>query len=111
MKPHRLIAAGLSIFAAAIAHAQEPGSAGKGRAFAQRICAECHGVLPDDRISPRFGIATFKAIANTPGMTGTALTVWLQTPHKSMPNFIIEAEDRTNVIAYILSLRDAKPPL
>ena len=39
-------------------------------------------------------------------MTGTALSVWLRTPHKSMPDLIIEPEDRNNVIAYIVSLRD-----
>ena len=61
-------------------------------------------------MSPRVGVATFKTIANTPGMTGTALAVWLRTPHKSMPNLIIEAEDRNNVIAYILSLGDDKKP-
>ena len=43
-------------------------------------------------------------------MTGTALSVWLRTPHKSMPDLIIEQEDRNNVIAYIVSLRDDQSP-
>lgn len=93
---------------ASAAAAQEAGDARKGQEYALKVCAECHGVRQGDPASPRIGLATFRTIANTPGMTGTALAVWLRTPHKSMPNLVIEAEDRSNVIAYILSLRD--PP-
>lgn len=92
------------------ARAQEPGDPRKGLTYAQEQCAECHAVLPAQPFSPRAGLATFRVIANTPGMTGTALAVWLRTPHKSMPNLIIETEDRNNVIAYILSLRDNQIP-
>ena len=92
---------------AGVAAAQEAGDAAKGLAYAVRVCAECHGVLAIDRASPMMGLATFKAIANSPGMSGTALAVWLRTPHQSMPNLVIETEDRSNVIAYILSLREA----
>ena len=86
--------------------AQDAGDAAKGLTYAREHCAECHAILPIERTSPKPGLATFKTIADTGGMTGTALSVWLRTPHKSMPNLIIEAEDRNNVIAYILSLRD-----
>jgi hypothetical protein len=51
---------------------------------------------------------TFRAIANTPGMTALALTVFLRTPHRSMPNLVIADSDRDNVVAYILSLRDKR---
>lgn len=87
---------------------QEVGDARRGLAYAQEVCASCHGVLATDTVSPRPGTATFKVIANTPGMTETALAVWLQTSHKSMPNFIIEPADRSDVIAYIVSLRDKR---
>ena len=43
-------------------------------------------------------------------MTATALAVWLRTPHKSMPNLMIAPQDRNNVIAYIVSLRDDRSP-
>ena len=87
------------------ASAQEVGSAERGRAYAQRVCAECHAVLPSERVSPNPRVATFKAIANTPGMTPTALAVWFQTSHPTMPNFILAPDDRDDVIAYIVSLR------
>ena len=89
---------------ASLAQAQEPGDPRRGLEFAQRVCAACHAVLPSEKVSPRRELATFATIANTPGMTGTALAVWLQTPHKSMPNFVLELEDRNNLIAYIVSL-------
>ena len=89
---------------ASVAQAQETGDLRQGLAIAQRICAECHAVLPSEKESPRRELATFAIIANTPGMTGTALAVWLQTSHKSMPNFILELDERNNLIAYIVSL-------
>ena len=52
--------------------------------------------------------ASCLTIANTKGMTGRALTVWLQTSHPNMPNLIVAAEDRDDLIAYILSLRDKR---
>lgn len=103
-----LVATVLNAFLVATAHAQEPGDPAKGLAYAQLHCADCHAIRPSERFSPRLGLATFKAIADTPGMTGTALAVWLRTPHNAMPNLIIEAEDRSNLIAYIVSLREPR---
>ena len=47
----------------------------------------------------------FKDVANMPGMTGTALRVWLSTSHPTMPNIIVEPTDMDNVIAFIVSLK------
>jgi mono/diheme cytochrome c family protein len=85
--------------------AQELGDPGKGRAFAQSVCAECHAVLPSQATSPRPGVATFKAIADTPGMTDRALVVWFRTSHPTMPNLVIAQEDTDNLIAYFATLR------
>jgi hypothetical protein len=49
-------------------------------------------------------------VANTPGMTATALAVWLTTSHPTMPNIVLEQQDLDNVVAFILTLKD-KPPL
>ena len=46
----------------------------------------------------------FRDIANTPGMTGTALRVFLRTSHPKMPNLILTPEETEDAIAYILSL-------
>ena len=85
--------------------AQESGDKERGRALAGRICAECHAILPGAANTPAPGVATFEVIANTPGMTAMALSVWLTTPHRNMPNLILSAQEREDVIAYITSLR------
>ncbi len=47
----------------------------------------------------------FEDVANTPGMNARALVVWLQSPHPTMPHFIIPAQDTDNIVSYITSLR------
>jgi len=39
-------------------------------------------------------------------MTGTALYIALQTPHKTMPNLMLEADELRDISAYILSLQE-----
>ncbi len=90
------------------AHAQEMGDADKGFAYAIKTCSECHAVRPAEEVSPAAKATPFRIVANTPGMTGTAVAVWLRTPHPTMPNLIVPPDDTVNVIAYILSLRDKK---
>ena len=46
----------------------------------------------------------FRDIANTPGMTTTALTAFLTTSHPKMPNLILTPKEMADVTAYILSL-------
>jgi hypothetical protein len=60
----------------------------------------------------------FQTIANTAGMTATALRAFLQTPHPKMPNLILTPELSADVIAFLLSLATAdnrkqslEPPL
>ena len=85
--------------------AEEPGDPREGLAFARAHCAECHAVGAADDTSPNFYAPPFESVAKTPGMTGRALAVFLQTTHPTMPNFIVGQRDRDNVIAYIMSLR------
>ena len=85
------------------ARAQD-GSAEAGSAYARDVCAECHAIQ-GDLPSPNPKAPTFQKIANTPGMTGAALLVILQTPHRNMPDLIIPAKDKADVVAYILSLQ------
>jgi mono/diheme cytochrome c family protein len=98
----------LFLISVPFAVAQEGGNAAKGLAYARTQCAECHAVERTDGFSPGTRAASFVHIANTPGVTATALLVWFQTPHRTMPNLIIPEADRRDIIAYIVSLR-AKP--
>jgi mono/diheme cytochrome c family protein len=110
MKGIRAIAAVGACFIVTGAAAQEAGDKAAGRTYAQAHCGECHGVESADEVSPDFNAPNFIAVANTPGMTARALAVWLQTSHPNMPNFMIPAEQKDNVIAYIMSLRKAPAP-
>jgi tetratricopeptide (TPR) repeat protein len=91
-----------------ISDEQDIGDAGKGLSYARKVCASCHNVLRSEGVSPNSRAPTFKKIANTPGMSVTALTVWSRTSHPTMPNLIIEPNDMDDLIAYILSLRDQR---
>ena len=76
----------------------------RGLVVAQDICAACHAVRRGES-SPNAAAPTFQTIAAVPGMTAIALQASLQTSHTSMPNLILQAEDRANVVAYIMSLK------
>lgn len=91
-----------------IADPVDIGDARKGLAYAQKVCSGCHNVTRNDATSPHRQAPPFRKIANTPGMSVTALTVWSRTTHPTMPNLIIDPTDMDGLIAHILSLRDRK---
>ena len=94
-----------------VANAQEgSGDPAAGRALAQRVCSSCHVVAPDEKSPRMFDIAPdFAAIANTPGMTQTALRAFMTTSHPKMPNLILSPDQLIDVSAYILSLKARRP--
>jgi mono/diheme cytochrome c family protein len=85
--------------------AQEIGQAGHGLALAERLCAQCHAVQGQQAASPNPDAPPFREIASTAGITSMALSAALQTSHASMPNIMLEAEERADLIAYIISLK------
>jgi mono/diheme cytochrome c family protein len=91
---------------AGTAGAQDVGQPAMGRVVAQQVCSECHAVQKAQSRSPNAAAPRFEVIANTPGMTATALAAALQTSHRTMPNVILEPNDFSNIVAYILSLRE-----
>jgi mono/diheme cytochrome c family protein len=86
--------------------AQEGGDPSSGRDLSVKLCADCHGVLREDRASPVIRATRFSRIASTRGMTAMALDVWLQTSHPSMPNIRLTVEQSEDIIAYIMSLKE-----
>lgn len=93
-----------NVFAAATgAMADDLANSQAGFIYAQHYCSKCHGISAEK--SPLPQAPSFRDVAEQPGMTATALTVWLQTSHPTMPNIIVEPQDMRNVVAYILSLK------
>jgi len=50
-------------------------------------CATCHSISEEK--SPLPQAPRFRHVADTTGMTATALQVWMQTSHPTMPNIIV----------------------
>ena len=110
----KLVARSLVALSATMAalplHAQEGSSAERGLGLARQVCSECHAIQAEQLQLPNARAPTFLAIATTPGMTSTALTVSLTTPHAGMPMFRLTADQRESIIAYILGLKQAGSP-
>ena len=71
-----------------------------GHAFARETCRACHMVDPEARAPRRINIGpAFRDIANTPGMTATAIRVFLTSSHPKMPNLILTPAEIADVRA------------
>ena len=77
----------------------------QGLAFARERCSFCHGVEYGDEFSPNVLAPTFEQIADTPGMTQTALSVALRSTHQMMPDLILSSEEIAAIGAYLETLR------
>jgi mono/diheme cytochrome c family protein len=103
---HIVLAAAIALpMSAGDGNAQEVGRPIQGLASAQRLCAQCHAIEKEQARSPNEAAPPFAVIAAIPGMTAIALTVALNTSHRTMPNIMLEADERADIIAYILSLK------
>ena len=76
-----------------------------GAKFAQRVCATCHIVGGDWPANPRSPVPAFEEIAREPSVTPLGLRVFLNSPHRNMPNLILSEKEADDVIAYIMGLR------
>jgi mono/diheme cytochrome c family protein len=103
MKRAMVLGAAMLLVSYSAAKAQDADIAA-GAAYAEEVCAACHAVLANENMSPLPQAPTFQSVADTPGMTEMALTVWMQSSHPTMPNIILKSDELRNVVAYIRSL-------
>ena len=89
--------------ASAAAPVGDEGDPQAGFDYAKGVCSKCHGISAEK--SPLAKATRFREVADRPGINGTALRVWLETSHPTMPNIVVEPQDMRNVVAYILSLK------
>jgi len=92
-------------FALAPARAQEAGDAEAGLGLARSVCAGCHVVERGQPPQPESPAPSFESLARTPGMTALAINVLLRTPHRTMPNLVLNEREVDDLAAYILSLK------
>lgn len=90
--------------------AEEGAERQRGLTLAREVCSACHAIQAQQLQSPNARAPTFLALSTTPGMTATALTVTLTTPHAGMPMFRLTTEQRNGIIAYILNLKESGSP-
>jgi mono/diheme cytochrome c family protein len=83
----------------------QAGSPAAGRVYAEENCASCHAIDAGEIFSPLPEAPPFKELAETPGMTGLALHVWLQSPHETMPHIIVDPDHVEDVWSYMRSLQ------
>jgi mono/diheme cytochrome c family protein len=100
-----LILAGIMTFGMSGAADAQDADVGAGKAYAEQVCATCHAVEAGEQESPLYEAPTFQSVADTPGMTEMALSVWLQSSHPTMPNIVLSQDEMRNVVAYIHSLK------
>jgi mono/diheme cytochrome c family protein len=75
----------------------------RGRALAERWCAECHVIAPD---GPGGDIGpSFESVASREGQTLGGITAWLFEPHPPMPDLLLAPAEFRDLAAYIMSLR------
>ena len=94
----------LSFLLTGVAPGLAAGNATEGALLAEQWCTECHAIRAGG-ISPNPKAPAFEAIAGEPSATPYALRVFLRSPHVTMPNFKIDADDIADLTAYIHSLR------
>jgi len=99
-----LMVAGAAVLLDAPSLAQELGDAKRGSVLALGTCAACHGVRKGEKSMNPLA-PPFLAIAEVKGMSGIALNVALLSPHRAMPNIMLDSQERADVIAYIQSLK------
>jgi mono/diheme cytochrome c family protein len=103
---HAVVFTGALAATAFNAKAQD-GDTAADHALAREACRACHMVEAGEGSSRMIVIGpAFRDIANTRGMTATAIRVFLTSSHPKMPNLILTPEEIADVSAYILSLRD-----
>jgi len=106
--PLMLVASCTTSVPGSAARSADIDAANRGLAYAQVACATCHAVTATDPHSPNPEAPPFVVIANLPGMTPTALNAWLHSSHPSMPNLIVAPSDRSDLAAYLQSLRQGR---
>lgn len=88
-----------SVFAAAALAAD----ATNGKIIAERWCAACHVVAPDQKRGAD-NVPTFASIATEPGFSPAKVAKFLMDPHPKMPDMQLDRGEAGDLAAYIASL-------
>jgi mono/diheme cytochrome c family protein len=90
------------------AEAADPADREHGRTIARTWCASCHAVERREDRQRSDTPPSFVILANDPRNTTERLRAFLTRPHGRMPDFNLSRQDREDLIAYLLSLREGR---
>jgi mono/diheme cytochrome c family protein len=78
----------------------------RGKAMAERWCANCHVVSSSATIAKVDGLQTFPALAADSKLTESKLRAAMTSQHGGgMPDFSLTRQEQDDLVAYIYSLR------
>lgn len=92
-----------AIAALAMAGAAQASDVREGRIIAERWCATCHLVSPEQE-SAMDGVPSFAQIAEREELDPQALAYYLMQPHPPMPDMALTRREIDKLVAYIESL-------
>jgi len=74
-----------------------------GQIVAERWCAACHLVGPD-QLRALDGVPTFAEVARREDVTAEGLRVFLSSPHPLMPDMALTRDEIRSLVAYIKTM-------
>ncbi|WP_262266377.1 c-type cytochrome [Microvirga yunnanensis] len=80
------------------------GNPERGRQLADRWCASCHLVGPEQREASA-DVPSFASVARRDDLSEALLAAFLTNPHPPMPNMSLTRQEIADVLAYIRGLR------
>lgn len=110
MAPRRRLKVGflicLSMLAATAAPADErPAEVQRGEQLAGQWCSECHRAKGDEQSAMESGAIAFQDLAMDPDRTIESLRVFMSSDHPFMPFDKLDAQDREDILAYMMWLK------
>lgn len=102
----RIFGFALAALAPAAAYAAPPADAAHGGSIAQRWCAACHLVAPDQKRASA-DVAPFAEVART--KTNAQIADFLTDPHPKMPDLHLNRQEIADLVAYVRSLDPTGP--
>ncbi len=104
MRRYAIVLSGLALVLGAASSVNAAENAAAGKALAERWCASCHLVSPDQK-SATTEAPPFTTIAKRPEEQIEALDTFLTAPHPPMPPVSLTRQEIRDVVAYIKSLK------
>ena len=80
--------------------------AANGLRLSRLMCKSCHIVEQDQREAVPSGVPSFFEIAKLPSHTEETLVNYILFPHPKMPNVSLTRYELTDIVTYILTLKD-----